>query len=133
MTDKRVPRILAICGSTRFIEPIAATAWHFEKKGLITFFPLLIPWQACRESDGGPHQAEAFGVKAEIDELFKRKIDLADEVLVMDIDGYIGESTSSEAAYAISLYKPVRYYSQDKELRSVIETQFAPEELKACR
>jgi cell division protein FtsB len=47
--------------------------------------------------------------KIALDELHKRKIDLADEVLVLNVGGYIGESTRSEIEYARKLGKPVRY------------------------
>lgn len=48
-------------------------------------------------------------VKADLDELHLRKIDLADEILFLSVDGYIGESTSREIAYAAKNGKPVRY------------------------
>ena len=46
---------------------------------------------------------------AYFDTLHLRKIDLADEVLVLNVGGYIGESTRREIAYAIAQKKPVRY------------------------
>jgi hypothetical protein len=54
--------------------------------------------------------------KAARDELHKRKIDLADEVLVLDVRGYIGASTRSEIEYALRRGKPVRYLSQEEAL-----------------
>jgi hypothetical protein len=51
---------------------------------------------------GGP-------VKAMLDELHLRKIDISDEILVINKDGYIGESTRREIEYATSTGKPVRY------------------------
>ena len=47
--------------------------------------------------------------KAALDELHKRKIDLADEVLVLNVGGYIGSSTRSEIEYAVAHHKPIRY------------------------
>jgi hypothetical protein len=47
--------------------------------------------------------------KVALDELHKRKIDLADEVLVLNVGGYIGSSTRSEIEYAEKLGRPVRY------------------------
>jgi hypothetical protein len=60
--------------------------------------------------DGG-HAAEALGpgVAEMLDELHKRKIDLADYVLVLNVGGYIGESTRSEIEYAMAHGKPVTY------------------------
>ena len=47
-------------------------------------------------------------VKAALDELHKRKIDLADEILVLNVDGYIGQSTASEMLYAAQHDKTIR-------------------------
>jgi len=55
------------------------------------------------------HQAEAEGVAEKMDELHLRKIDLADKVLVVNINGYIGESTAREIVYAKAHAKPVAY------------------------
>ena len=55
------------------------------------------------------HGAEAEGLKEQIDELHKRKIDLCDEVFVLNIGDYIGESTRSEIDYAVAQGKPVVY------------------------
>jgi hypothetical protein len=49
------------------------------------------------------------GRKADLDELHKRKIDLADEIFVINVGGYIGESTKSEIEYARANKKPVSY------------------------
>jgi hypothetical protein len=46
--------------------------------------------------------------KVMLDELHKRKIDLADEVLILNVGGYIGSSTRSELDYAIKVGKKVR-------------------------
>lgn len=48
-------------------------------------------------------------VKAKLDELHFRKIDLSDEVLVLNVGGYIGSSTRNEIAYAEKVGVPVRY------------------------
>jgi nucleoside 2-deoxyribosyltransferase len=53
--------------------------------------------------------AERKAIKVRLDELHLRKIDLADEVLVLNVDGYIGESTRREIDYAVAHGKPVRY------------------------
>jgi hypothetical protein len=52
--------------------------------------------------------------KPMLDELHKRKIDLADEVFVLNVGGYIGESTRSEIEYAETTCKPVRYLEEAK-------------------
>jgi cell division protein FtsB len=55
-----------------------------------------------------PEQKEA------LDDLHKRKIDLADEVYVLNFGGYIGSSTRSEIDYAIEHDKPIRYLESEQ-------------------
>ena len=47
--------------------------------------------------------------KMALDELHKRKIDLADRVLVLNVGGYIGDSTRSEIRHAQEIGKPIDY------------------------
>ena len=44
-----------------------------------------------------------------LDDMHKAKIDLADEIFVINVDGYIGESTENEIQYAILNDKKVSY------------------------
>jgi hypothetical protein len=44
--------------------------------------------------------------------MHKRKIDMADEIFVINVGGYIGSSTRSEIEYAHETCKPVRYLEQ---------------------
>lgn len=60
-------------------------------------------------SSGKDPQLTDPDTKARLDELHLRKIDLADEVLILNVGGYIGESTRRELAYAQSLGKSVRF------------------------
>lgn len=55
------------------------------------------------------HVGDKEGVKTLVDEVHKRKIDLADEVFVVNVGGYIGDSTRSEVAYAVAQGKPIRW------------------------
>ena len=61
--------------------------------------------------------------KAVLDELHKRKIDLSDEIYVVDVNGYVGESTRSEIDYAREKNKIVNFLSTDKELLSAIKRE----------
>jgi hypothetical protein len=53
--------------------------------------------------------------KAMLDDLHKKKIDMANEILVLNVDGYVGKSTRSEIAYAIRTNKPVKWLYPDKD------------------
>ena len=48
--------------------------------------------------------------KEMLDDMHKRKIDMADEIFVINVGGYIGDSTRSEIEYAKEHGKAVRYY-----------------------
>ena len=81
--------------------------WELEKQGIITLGINILPDNYFAE--GNSHGAEQEGVKEILDELHKRKIDLSDEVFVLNVDGYIGESTRNEINYAIETGRPVKY------------------------
>lgn len=101
------PRIICLCGSSRFIEHMAVLAWELEKGGAIVLSLHLLP--ASYPGVAPDHQAEAEGIAAQMDELHLRKIDLADSVLVVNVGGYIGDSTRREIAYASAHGKPISY------------------------
>ena len=96
-----VPKIVCLCGSTRFRELYRATNAQETLKGNIVLSV------GCFAGD-----PEWGTNKVNLDELHKRKIDLADEVLVLTVDGYIGSSTRSEIEYAKGLAKPIRYIDE---------------------
>ena len=53
------------------------------------------------------------GTKEMLDDMHKRKIDMADEIFVINVGGYIGSSTRSEIEYAIANEKKVNYLEQE--------------------
>ena len=55
--------------------------------------------------------------KSQLDELHKRKIDMSDEIFVINKDGYIGSSTESEIRYARAHLKEIVYLEPDKMLK----------------
>lgn len=101
-------KIICLCGSTRFTEQMLIKQWELTKQGHI-----VLSWCALPDSyfsgQDKTHIGDQEGVKEIVDEVHKRKIDLADEVFVINIDGYIGESTRSEVNYAIDHNKPVEW------------------------
>lgn len=100
------PEIICLCGSTRFTNEMLIVKWHFEKQAII-----VLSWNVLPESytETESHIAEQENVKEILDELHKRKIDLADKVWVINVGGYIGESTASEIEYAKACAKPIFY------------------------
>jgi hypothetical protein len=101
------PKVVCLCGSTRFKSQFIEANYAETLEGRIV---LSVGWFShADDRDRHPTPTQ----KLRLDELHKRKIDLADEVLVIDVDGYIGESTASEIDYAIKHGKPVRYMSKE--------------------
>ena len=99
-----IPRIVVICGSTRFMAEMADADCELTWAGHIVVKP------GCDMKTPHPLWAdpiEAEAGKARLDELHRAKIRIADEVLV--VGDYVGSSTRAEIAYARSLGKPVRF------------------------
>ena len=99
-----LPRIIVICGSTRFMAEMNEADLRETEAGRIVVKP------GCDEKS--PHAlrsdpVEAEALKARLDDLHRAKIRLADEVLV--VGDHIGDSTRAEIAYARSLGKPLRF------------------------
>jgi hypothetical protein len=99
-----LPRIVVVCGSTRFMAEMNEADVRETKAGKIVVKP------GCDLKS--PHEfwsdpVEAKALKVRLDDLHRAKIRLADEVLV--VGNYIGDSTRSEISYARSLGKPVRF------------------------
>jgi hypothetical protein len=99
------PPVVCLCGSTRFVDEFNRQRRELTERGEIVLSIEVVTTQA-REHD--PQHADP-ALKARLDELHKRKIDLADYVLVLNVGGYIGDSTRSEIDYAAAHGKPVRY------------------------
>lgn len=106
------PKVVCFCGSSRFIVEMAILMWEWEKAGHITLGLHYLPSSYGEERGWGPtfdHAAELEGLAEKMDELHKRKIDLADEIFVVNVGGYIGSSTRSEIEYAEAHGKSVKY------------------------
>jgi hypothetical protein len=101
-------KVVCFCGSTRFANTFMIERWKLEKQGIITLGINHLPNGYFPNENH--HGAEQEGVKGILDELHKRKIDISDEVIILNVGGYIGESTRSELEYALSIGKPVKYF-----------------------
>jgi hypothetical protein len=107
------PLIVCLCGSTRFYEAFQDANYRETMAGRIVLSVGFVGHRA------GEIHGEGVGCtpeqKVALDELHKRKIDLADEILVLNVGGYVGESTASEIAYARLLGKLVRWLELDRQ------------------
>lgn len=104
------PTIVCLCGSTRFYKYFMEHNYLETMAGKIVLSVGFYP-HAAAEMHG-----EGVGItpeqKEELDQLHLRKIDLADEVLVLNVGGYIGQSTARELAYARQHGKVVRFLEE---------------------
>ena len=108
MSNNGFPPVVCLCGSTRFVD--AFNEWR-RRLTLQREIVLSIEIVTTQSKDEDPQHSSP-EVKEMLDDLHLRKIDLADYVMVLDVDGYIGYSTRKEGEYAQSLGKPIRYLSE---------------------
>jgi hypothetical protein len=106
--NQKKPKVICLCGSTRFTEQMLVKQWELTKQGNIVLSWCALP-NSYFQTEDTHHIGDQEGVKEIVDEVHKRKIDISDEVFVLNIDGYIGDSTKSEIEYAKSISKPVSY------------------------
>lgn len=112
------PGITVLCGSTRFYDEYQQAYYDLTMQGRIVLSVGFYP-HAKTEHGHGEGVGHDSQEKVALDELHKRKIDLADEVLVVsDESGYYGDSTRSEIEYARLHGKPVRFLVTPAEVTS---------------
>lgn len=105
------PTVVCLCGSTRFKDTFVHANFDETLKGNIVL-SIGCDLRTDQELFGHMTQDQWVAVKGQLDELHKRKIDLADEIFVLNVGGYIGDSTRSEIAYAEAHGKRVRYLEE---------------------
>ena len=94
--------VIKLCGSTRFKDVFLETQKRLTLEGNIVISVGLF-------GHSGDEEVWTPGTKEMLDDMHKRKIDMADEIFVINVDGYIGESTRSEIEYARNAGKKIRY------------------------
>ena len=95
-------KIITLCGSTKFKDEFISEQKRLTLEGNIVISVGLF-------GHSGDNEVWSETTKPMLDDMHKRKIDLADEIFVINVGGYIGYSTKSEIEYAIKTNKPVKY------------------------
>lgn len=98
---KEIPEVVCLCGSTRFGDAYSQAMKNLTLQGKIVLTVGLLGHQENLDMNGQ--------IKSNLDKLHKRKIDISDRVLVLNVGGYIGDSTRSEVEYAEQIGVPVDY------------------------
>ena len=94
-------KVITLCGSTRFRDAFMEAQKRLTLEGNIVISVGLF-------GHAGDDEVWKPGAKEMLDDMHKRKIDMADEIYVINVGGYIGESTRSEIEYARRTGKAVR-------------------------
>ena len=95
-------KIITLCGSTRFKDAFLEAQKRLTLEGNIVISVGLF-------GHSGDDEAWTEGIKEMLDDMHKRKIDMADEIFVINVGGYIGNSTRSEIEYAKTNGKTINY------------------------
>lgn len=101
--------VITLCGSTRFKDEFIETQKKLTLEGNIVISVGLFGHSGDDEVWDGMDEGTLSKTKEMLDDMHKRKIDMADSIYVINPGGYIGESTKSEIAYAIEHGKRVDY------------------------
>ena len=97
-------KVITLCGSTKFKEDFIEAQERFTLDGCI-----VISVGLFGHADKKYETVLTEDVKEMLDEMHKRKIDMADAIFVVNRNGYVGNSTRSEIDYAESTGKQVMY------------------------
>lgn len=102
-------KIITLCGSTRFKDEFLKAQKDLTLKGNIVILVGLFGHSGDSEVWENMDEGTLTKTKEMLDDMHKRKIDMADEIFVINVNGYIGDSTKSEIEYAKKHGKKVNY------------------------
>ena len=101
--------IITLCGSTRFKNEFMEAQKKLTLEGNIVISVGLFGHSGDTEVWENMDEGTLTKTKNMLDDMHKRKIDMADEIFVINVGGYIGDSTHSEIEYAKAHGKKIRY------------------------
>ena len=102
-------KVITLCGSTRFKEQFMQTQKDLTLKGNIVISVGLFGHSGDQEVWENMDEGTLTKTKEMLDDMHKRKIDMSDEIFVINVNGYIGKSTKSEIEYAKATGKKIKY------------------------
>lgn len=104
--------VITLCGSTRFKEEFIEVQKQLTLEGNIVISVGLFGHSGDSEVWENMDEGTFTKTKKMLDDMHKRKIDMADSIFVINVGGYIGDSTRSEIEYAKNNGKEVRYLEE---------------------
>ena len=108
-------KVITLCGSTRFKDEFMEVQKRLTLEGNIVISVGLFGHSGDNEVWENMDEGTLTRTKEMLDDMHKRKIDMADEIYVINVGGYIGSSTRSEIEYAKASGKPVRYMEETRQ------------------
>ena len=108
---KKYP-VITLCGSTRFKDEFVEVQKRLTLEGNIAISVGLFGRSGDSEVWENMDEGTLTATKEMLDDIHKRKIDMADSIYVINVGGYIGESTRSEIEYARNHGKEVKYLEE---------------------
>ena len=102
-------KVITLCGSTRFKDEFMESQKRLTLEGNIVISVGLFGHAGDAEVWENMDEGTLTKTKEMLDDMHKRKIDMADEIFVINVGGYIGSSTKSEIEYANATGKGIRY------------------------
>ena len=105
-------RVITLCGSTRFKDAFMEAQKRLTLDGNIVISVGLFGHSGNNEVWEGMDEDTHTKTKLMLDDMHKRKIDMSDEIYVINVGGYIGDSTRSEIEYAKRIGKDIRYLEE---------------------
>ena len=95
-------KVITLCGSTKFKDEFIKAQKELTLQGNIVISVGFFSYNSDNE-------VLTNDTKEMLDDMHKRKIDMADEIFVINVGGYIGMSTKSEIEYAKAKGKNINY------------------------
>ena len=105
-------KVITLCGSTRFKDEFMEAQKRLTLEGNIVISVGLFGHAGDTEVWENMDEGTLTKTKEMLDDMHKRKIDMADEIYVINVGGYIGSSTKSEIEYARKTGKTVTYLEE---------------------
>ena len=105
-------RVITLCGSTRFKDAFMEAQKQLTLDGNIVISVGLYGHSGDNEVWEGMDEDTLTKTKLMLDDMHKRKIDMSDEIYVINVGGYIGDSTRSEIEYAKRTGKDIQYLEE---------------------
>jgi hypothetical protein len=93
------PTVVTLCGSLRFRDKLERLEAELSLAGHVVLAPAALD----------PSVALGADARARLGEVHLRKVAMAEEVLVVNVGEYVGESTGREIEHARALGIPVRF------------------------